>query len=220
MTMHRVMRILIATALLLLACSRTSAQVPWESPQLLAPGTQRGVSLFYVDYGLRPDDGTGFLLTYRGADAPRGPGFRLSATLPREDDVRLSGGVDVAVAMFRHSPAFPLDVMWTSGFGAGYGDYWSVGLPVGISASREIAGEHVRLQPYTSTRVVLEGFFGPNHPDEPFGLALAADIGVDISLQGSRWLIARTALSLGDRRAMAIGLQITPGGRSERTAVR
>src|SRR5690606_32704161 len=125
------------------------AQVPWESPQLLAPATRAGLTLMYVDYGLRPDDGTGLLMTWRGADAPHGIGLRLAGTLPQEDDIRLSGGIDVAVPMFNHSPTFPLDVIWTSGFGASYGDYYSVGFPVGVAASRVFARSNVWIHPYT-----------------------------------------------------------------------
>jgi hypothetical protein len=196
-----------------------SAQVPWESPQLLAPATQAGVSVLYVDYGLSPDDGTGLVLTYRGSDAPRGFGLRMAGTFPQQDDVRLSGGVDVTVPMFDRPPTLPLDVVWTSGIGAAFGDYYSIGLPVGISGSRVFAGDHIWVQPYTSARVVLEGYFGPDHPDESFGFAVAADAGIDLSLHRSRVVIIRTAMSLGDRRALAIGLQLSPGrGAATRTA--
>jgi hypothetical protein len=172
----------------------------------------------YVDYGLRPNDGTGMLITYRHSDAPRGFGLRLAGTLPRENDIRLSGGVDVAVPMFEHSPTFPMDVVWTSGLGASFGDYFAIGLPVGASASRVFEGENIWFQPYTSARVVLEGYFGDDRPDESFGLALAADVGMDVSLHRSRVIIVRTAVSLGDRRAIAIGLQLSPGRSASRTA--
>jgi hypothetical protein len=196
------------------------AQVPWESPQLLAPGTRAGLTMMYVDYGLRPDDGTGLLMAWRGADAPHGMGLRLAGTLPQEDDIRLSGGVDIGVPMFDHSAAFPLDVMWTSGFGASYGDYYSVGFPVGAAASRVFAGDNVWLLPYTSARMVLEGYFGPDHPDESFGLALAADVGLDVSLHRSNVVLLRAAMSFGDRRALSIGLQLSPGSGAARTAAR
>lgn len=209
---------LAAYALVCTAGSAARAQVPWESPKLLAPATLAGVSLMYVDYGLRPNDGTGLLFTYRHADAPRGFGLRLAGTLPRENDIRLSGGVDVAVPMFEHSPTFPLDVVWTSGLGAAFGDYYSIGLPVGVSASRVMEGDNIWFQPYTSARVVLEGYFGEDRPDESFGLALAADVGMDVSLHRSRVIIVRTAASLGDRRAISIGLQLSPGRGASRTA--
>lgn len=193
------------------------AQVPWESPQLLAPGAQAGMSVLYVDFGLSPDDGRGVLLMYRATDAPRGFGLRVAGTVPGEGDVRLSGGLDVAVPMFPHSPAFPLDVMWTSGIGASFGDYYAVSLPAGVAASRAFTGSNVWFQPYTSARVVLEGYFGADPPDESFGFALATEVGADVSLHRSRVVIIRTAMSLGDRRALAIGLQLSPG-RSTATA--
>lgn len=206
-----------AAALIFTISAPARPQVPWESPQLLAPATQAGATLMYVDYGLRPNAGTGLLMTYRHVESPRGFGLRLAGTLPQEDDIRLSGGVDVAVPMFDHSPAFPLDVVWASGLGASFGDYYSVGLPVGVSASRVFEGDNIWFQPYTSARVVLEGYFGDDRPDESFGLALAADVGMDVSLR-SRVVIVRTAVALGDRRAIAIGLQLSPGRSSTRTA--
>lgn len=210
----------VTLALLLVCGDAAHAQVPWESPQLLAPATQAGLSLMYVDYGLRPNDGTGVLLTYRHAAVPRGFGLRLAGTLPREDDIRLSGGVDFAVPMFDHSPEFPLDVIWTYGLGAAYGDYYAVGLPVGVAASRAFSGDNAWVQPYTAARVVLEGYFGTDRPDEAFGLALAADVGLDVSLQRSRLIIIRTAMSLGDRRALAIGLQVATARAPARAAAR
>lgn len=188
-----------------------AAQVPWESPQLLAPGAQAGLSALYVDFGLSPDAGHGVLLMYRGKDAPRGLGLRVAGTLPGESAVRLSGGLDVAVPMFTQSPAFPLDVMWISGIGASFGDYYAVSLPAGLAASRAFTGSNVWFQPYTSARVVLEGYFGADRPAESFGVALATEVGADVSLHRSRIVIIRTAMSLGDRRALAIGLQLSPG---------
>lgn len=209
-----------ACVVAVVGASPVRAQVPWESPQLLASATQAGITLMYVDYGLRPDDGTALLLTYRPAAALHGPGFRIAATLPQQSDLRVSGGVDVALPMFNHSATFPLDVAWTSGFGGAVGDYYSVGLPVGIAASRTFPGDNVWIHPYTSARVVLEGYFGPDHPAESFGLALAADAGLDISLHRSRVLIVRAAMSFGDRRALAVGLQVSPRTAPARTARR
>lgn len=208
-----------AIALAVPSGSAVHAQVPWESPQLLAPATRAGLTLMYVDYGLRPDDGTGLLMTWRGADAPRSIGFRLAGTLPRRDDIRVSGGLDIAVPMFDHSPTFPLDVIWTSGFGASYGDYYSVGFPVGVAASRVFRGENVWVHPYTSARAVLEGYFGPDHPDESFGLALATDLGLDVSFHRRNVLILRAAMSLGDRRALSVGLQVSPPSSARTAAV-
>ena len=51
--------------------------------------------------------------------------------------------------------------------------------------------------------MVLEGYFGADRPDESFGVALATEVGADVSLHRSRMVIIRTAMSLGDRRALA-----------------
>jgi hypothetical protein len=187
------------------------AQVPWESPQLIMPSGPRGASLMFVDYGLSPLQGTGLLAMYRRAAVPAGVGLRVAATLPDRDRVRISGGIDIAVPMFQSSATFPLDVIWTSGIGGGYGDYFSVALPVGVAAGRVLGGNSVGFSPYTAARLVMEGYFGPDHPDETFALTMAADLGAELWLRRSQGVRLRGALSLGDRRALAIGLHIAPG---------
>ena len=194
---------------LVLLAAPLHAQVPWESPQLLSPASPAGLSVFYVDYGLRPNDGTGLLMLYRTQNAPAGFGVRVASTIPDGDDgdrLRVSGGVDVAVPMLQHSATFPLDVIWTSGLGASYGHYASVALPVGFAAGRALSGEHIWFNPWLSTRVVFETYIGGGRPDEHFGTALASDIGIDLAFDEHRRVMLRTALSLGDRRAIVIGL--------------
>ena len=203
-----------------ISSATADAQVPWESPQLLAPATQAGMSMLYVDYGLSPADGTGVLLTYRPPDAPHGIGLRLAGTIPQRDDIRLSGGVDVSRPLVNRSATFPLDVIWTSGVGGSYGDFHSIAVPVGVSAGRWYGSSRFRVQPYVSARVVFEGYLGSDRPDETVGYLVAADAGLDASLHRSRRVLVRAAVSLGDRRALAIGLQVSPGhSTAARTAV-
>lgn len=202
---------LLVAALLAGTASPVAAQVPWDSPQLLAPGSPAGISLLYVDFGLRPHDGTGVLAGYRTKPAPAGIGVRLAATIPDGDRVRVSGGVDVAVPMIAHSEAFPLDVIWTSGVGASYGDYHALGLTVGFAAGRIVTGEHIWFSPYMSTRMVFESWFGDAHPREQFGMALAADVGADLAFDQRRSVILRSAVSLGDRRALVVGVHTALG---------
>jgi hypothetical protein len=197
---------------MMIGASGAAAQVPWESPQLIMPNGPRGASLMFVDFGLSPADGTGLLAMYRPVAVPAGVGLRVAATLPGSDRMRMSGGVDIAIPMLARSAAFPLDVVWTSGIGGGYGDYYSVALPVGVSAGRALGGRNVGFSPYTAARVVMEGYFGPSHPDETFAVTLAADVGAELWLRRSPSVRARGALSLGDRRALAIGLHVVPGG--------
>jgi hypothetical protein len=205
-------RVLKAVAALVVAmASPALAQVPWESPQLLAPSAPGGLSALYVDFGLRPNDGTGVLVMFRSRQAPGGPGLRFAATIPDGDDARFSGGLDFSVPMFRHSSAFPLDVIWTSGIGGGYGDHVSLALPVGFAAGRTVTGDNIWFNPYMSTRIVFEAFLGSDRPSEEFGLALAADLGFDLAFDANRAVVLRTAMSLGDRRALAVGLHASLG---------
>jgi hypothetical protein len=206
---HQVRIATCATLAAMLYALPAAAQVPWDSPQLLAPGAPRGLSVLFVDYGLRPDDGTGVMLGYRTREAPAGIGARLATTLP-VDSVRVSVGVDVAMPLFEHSATFPLDVLWTTGIGGAWGRYGSVGVPIGFAAGRTLAGDNIWFNPYVSTRVVLETHFGGRRPDEQFAMAVAADVGADVAFDQRRRVVLRGALSLGDRRAVVIGLHAAP----------
>lgn len=131
------------------APATAAAQVPWDSPQLMAPGAPYGISILFVDYGLRPDDGTGVLIGYRTDDAPAGYGLRFASTLPL-DTLRISAGFDIAVPLFERSATFPLDVLWTSGVGAAWGRYGAFGVPFGIAAGRTITGDNIWFNPWSS----------------------------------------------------------------------
>lgn len=205
--------VLLAVVLVLLTPRTAIAQVPWESPQLNAPAAARGVSLLYVDFGLRPFAGTGVMLLYRPEDSPRGIGLRVASTLSGSDRTRVSGGVDVARPLFRRTAAFPLDVQLFSGIGGGYGDYWTVALPVGASAGRAFIGSAVGLAPWTGARGVVEVAFGEAAPDDAVEFGVAAEVGADVWLRSAESVRLRAALSLGDRRALAIGVHIGGGAR-------
>jgi hypothetical protein len=167
------------------------------------------VGLFFVDFGLAPDDGIGLLVTYRGTAAPTGLGMRFAATRgEREDDPHFSGGIDAAIPMIGHSPTFPLDVIWTTGVGASYSDYLQLAAPVGFSAGRALEGPTIWFNPYVSTRAVFELYLGDEAPEDEFGMALAADLGFDVAFGRRRAPIFRLATSLGDRHAIVAGIHL------------
>lgn len=191
--------------------AQLGAQVPWESPMMLAPGSPPGLGLLFVDFGLAPNDGMGGLLTWRNQSAPGGFGMRLAATRGgTEGDVQISGGMDVSVPMFTRSATFPLDVIWTSGAGAAWGDYLQIAVPAGFAVGRTLSGPAIWFNPYFSTRVVFEAFVGEDRPED-FDLALAADLGFDIAFDSGRDLVFRVAASLGDRHALIAGIHTTLG---------
>ena len=59
-----------------------SAQIPWESPQLLGPGAPDGLTLAAMRYGMDPNSGLGGMLIMRTAVAPDGIGT-VALTLTR-----------------------------------------------------------------------------------------------------------------------------------------
>jgi hypothetical protein len=204
------MRVLALAPVLALAVAlptaSATAQVPWESPQLLAPGSPAGLGAYIVDWGLGPGDGVGVLLAWRGRAAPGGIGLRAGAARGLDDDVIFAGGADISLPVLSASPEFPLDVIWTSGVGAAYGTYLQVGVPLGFSAGRAVGSETIWFNPYLSTRAVFEGIFGDEAPEEDFQLGLAIDIGADVSFDRGRDFVLRIAAALGDRHALIAGL--------------
>lgn len=209
--------IVLLALLLILFTPRTAiAQVPWESPLMGASNGTAGVSLLYVDFGLRPFDGTGLMLYAKPSSATRNIAFRVAATLPGSDRTRVSGGVDIALPLFRRTATFPLDVQLHSGVGGGYGDYWTAALPVGMSAGRSFDRSTVRFAPWTGARTVIDVAFGAEAPERTATVNVAAELGTDVWVRGADAVRLRTALSLGDRRAVVIGLHV---GRSAPRAV-
>jgi hypothetical protein len=183
-----------------------AAQAPWESPQMLAPASPAGFGLYVVDWGLGPGDGVGLLVAYRGQAAPGGIGLRAGAARGFDDEVIVAGGADFSLPLFQASADFPLDVIWTSGIGAAWGDYGQVGVPIGFAAGRPLGSDAIWFNPYVSARAVFEGYFGQDRPSEDFALSLATDIGADVSFDRARRFIIRLAASLGDRHALVAGV--------------
>src|SRR5215208_5623519 len=70
-----------------------SAQLPWESPQLVTPGSPAGLSMMFVDYGLDPNPGLGGLVMWRAK--PEGLGFRGSVAQGIGNKLNVAGGVDL-----------------------------------------------------------------------------------------------------------------------------
>jgi hypothetical protein len=102
-------------------------------------------------------------------------------------------------------------VIWTSGIGGSHGDYVQLALPVGFAAGRAIQGSTIWFNPYLSARAVFEAYIGDDRPEDSFGMALAADVGTDVSFGRGRGLVFRFAASLGDRHALVAGIHTTFG---------
>jgi hypothetical protein len=204
--------------LMLTAPSAALAQIPWESPQLLRPGSPAGLSILYVDYGLDPLGGRGAALIFRSKTAPAGFALRVSAAHGAGDhlnfaggNVNLAAGFDVSDPLLKASGQFPLDVIWTWGIGGSYGEHVQIALPVGLAAARTGPARTQKFYPYASARAVAEGRIGSSGTDNNLSLGLAVDVGADLILGESRDYVVQVAASLGDRPALVAGLHLGGG---------
>ena len=202
-----------AWLLVLALASTTNAQLPWDTPQLLAPHAPRGLSLLAASYAAAPGDGWGAALAWRKADAPAGLGFRVAAGEGRGGRHAVAAGIEASAWVARVSATFPVDMIWTTGIGGSYGSSAQIALPIGLSAGRQFGAESVWFNPYAAARVIVEGRFGGRAPADELDLQLATELGANIAFDRDRRFVMRMAASIGDRSALAIGAHIG-GGRT------
>jgi len=137
---------------------------------------------------------------------------RGGAGVDEDDRASIFGGVDVRAPITRHSEEQPLDLAWHAGVGAGGGaedgQYLVVSLPMGVSVGRSWTSGSVWLAPYASVGLAMDVNFGDDAPDDEFDVSPAVDVGVDFALDASRNFMIRTAISLGDRQAFTVGINL------------
>ena len=209
---------LCSATLVLLTARAAAAQVPWESPTLLAPHAPRGFALLAASYAAAPGDGLGAVVVWRRADAPTGLGFRIAAGNGFGEELAVGVGVEASSWIAQASPAFPLDVIWVSGIGGSFGRSAQIALPIGVAAGRSLGRDAVWFNPYAAARAVIEGHIGGGAPEGELDLQLATEIGANMSFDRERKFVLRMAASIGDRSALAIGAHIGAGARSAERA--
>lgn len=188
------------------------AQIAWDAPRLLGPDTPGGLGVYW----LRSSSLEAETDAAMGTWALPGSGGRVvvrgGAGLDEEDRVSAFGGIDLRTSITRHTDEQPLDLAWHAGAGAGGGaqdgQYLVISIPMGISAGRSWTSGSVWLAPYVSIGVALDVNIGDDAPDDEFRVTPAADVGVDLALDPARNFVIRAALSVGDRQAFAIGLNL------------
>lgn len=137
------------------------AQVAWDAPLMVSPGTTAGWGIYLVDSW--PGDGFGVLGTWRRQGRP---GFRIGVAEGRDDDLAGFGGVDVSGGLFDPSEDFPMDAVWLVGAGLGLGDAVLLSFPLGLSFGRVVDVQDVRLHPYFAPRVVVDAWLGDDTPED------------------------------------------------------
>lgn len=202
---------LTAMAGVLLTAAPATAQVAWDAPSLMAPGSPSGWGVHLFD----PDPGDlGVFATFRSAPAPIGLGFRIGIAEGYRDDLAILGGVDFSGAIHQGTGDPPLDVIWFAGAGIGFEDDALLSFPAGISLGWAFAGDEVAFRPYVAPKIVLDAFLGDEDRPGRFGgdddldLSAALELGMDLAF--SPTFAIRAGASLGNRDAVSIGIQL-PG---------
>lgn len=195
----------LVVALSLFAGAEASAQVPWESPLLVGPGSLGGWSVLLAD----PGRGLGVLAHWQGRAERTRLGLRFGVAEVPRDKLAVFGGVDLSGPLHAHSPDFPLDVVWVTGLGIGAGDHTLVAIPLGISMGRGFMADGAWIHPYVSPRLVVDARMGDDRRDD-LHLGLVVDLGLDLAFTPG-WGI-RFGASLGDRDGIAVGFAF-PGRR-------
>ncbi len=184
----------------------SAAQVAWDAPMLLAPGSPGGLGILLVEppgSGLSggSNAGVGVLGMWRRSPVPVGIGVRIGLAEDAFDDVAVLAGLDVSGTLFTPTEELPVGFIWLLGAGISVGDEVLLSFPVGISAGGDLETDGVLFRPYATPRVSLDVWSGEgDHVD----LAVALDLGLDVGFDPG-WLI-RFAASFGDRQAIAVGL--------------
>lgn len=186
-----------------------AAQVLWDAPLLVPPEPRPGVGVYLLDAA---GGGIGVLGTWRSASAQQSLGLRLGVVEGGWDqtyeDISGLAGLDLSGSLVRASADFPLDVSWVVGAGVGFGSWAWISIPAGVTLGRALVAETVRITPYFSPRVVVDGSMGRENAfgedTDELDLDFAMDLGVELGF-APNWRISFGG-TVNRRSAIAIGL--------------
>ena len=124
-----------------------SAQIGWDGPALVSPGTPAGLSLFLLEAA---GGDLGALATFRHAAGPVGMGYRFGVAEESgpDGDLAIAGGFDVSGFLSRAVEGSEVDLMWWSGGGIGVGSETLVTVPLGLMLGWTGGDDDVRFSPY------------------------------------------------------------------------
>ena len=186
----------VIAAAALLAASGAQAQV-WDAPSFLPP---------------RPGDDIGVYLTQ-----PDGSDFGLQGIWRQGGNLNLGvrlgyvdfGGFDSFIAgaetwgaLLAAGADLPVDVSWTLGLGAAFGDFTLLSVPLGVTVGRALVLSPVTLQVYAHPRLAL--IAASNNSNTETDLDGFFDLGADVHLN-EEWKV-RLGFTLGGTDAFGIGL--------------
>lgn len=178
-----------------------TAQVAWDAPPMIAPGSPSGLSFFLWD--AHPSNDLGVLVSWRPSPVPAGLGFRGGLAEAPSGDLAGVFGFDVSGSLGSLGEVGSAGVVWWAGAGLGVGNELLVSLPAGLVLGWRVSEEGVTFQPYVGGHVALDLLTGPGDDMELDG---ALDLGLDLTF-GSGFAV-RFGASVGGRDALAIGVRL------------
>lgn len=209
----KILRSARAAAFVLLVLAPTlDAQAAWETPRLIGPESPGGLGMFWLRSSALGPELDGGMAIWSLPGMGGSVALRGGAAVDPDDDVAAFGGVDIRSHVATHTQTQPLDVVWNAGIGAGSrleeGQHVVVTVPMSIAAGRSWTSGAIWLAPYLSIGVAMDVHFGQDAPDDEVEVYPSADVGLDFALDPGRNFVIRVATSLGDRQALAVGLNL------------
>ena len=199
----------LAAALLVAAVGAAPAtgQILPDSPRLTGVLDEPGFGVYYLRPSALPGDDMGVLVTWKPSGLPASTRLRFGGGTGSGDTGAGFAGLDVRVPL-RPAAGGSVQLAWTAGVGASYGEWGIVSLPLGLVAGVVWSEGAVTLSPWAGLGVGFDFQFGDQAPDEDFEIRPAADLGLDLSFDEARRFTVRAGLSLGDRNAVAVGVAV------------
>lgn len=206
--MARYTRPLACLRLLVAIATPTSAaaQLAPDSPRLISPHGSSGLGVHWVRSDALPGSEGALLATW--APAPLPDGLRLRTAMGRgaAGSSAVLGGVDLQVPLRRGGSLRSLAIDWQSGAGISFGDYTILTIPVGLTGGVSWTSGSVWLAPWASAGFAADMRLGGAAPAEEFVVTPAFEVGADLALDVERRFVFRTAVALGERQAVSLGL--------------
>jgi len=200
--MKKALTLLACLVLILSLPTSSSAQVTWDAPSLMRPGSPSGVSIMLFEG--HPGDELGVQLGWRNSAAPAGLGFRVGVSDdPYGGDLAVMGGFDYSRSIAQLDGAGDPSVMWWTGAGIGVGDEFIASVPLGLVFGWRGSGEGVVFLPYAGAHAALDIWSGPGDNLDIDG---SFDFGVDVGW--SSGFMARFGASIGGRDSFAVGVRL------------
>jgi hypothetical protein len=198
----------------LCAAAPSSAQLAPDTPRLASPHGAGGIGIYWLRGETLPGDGDAVLMTFSPGSLPDGMRLRAGGGKGANGEVAGFGGVDMQTPLMRDLERLPVELDWYSGLGFAAGEYYLVTLPLGLSGGTSWSSGSVWVAPYVSAGLAADLRLGEAAPAREFEVHPAIDLGLDLALDASRWIVVRAAASLGDRQTLAAGVSVGGGART------